>query len=284
MKNNLNRNLKDRLYIATVCGQHREILRQYGIGAELDQFCTAERMEGAGAAEACREVESLLPMASGVVLHAPFNELFPAAIDPRARALARDRLESAAALALHYGAKKMVVHSGYVPFVYFKEWHVARSVEFWQKFMEGKPEDFQIVIENVLEEEPDMMVEMMEQLSHPRIRLCLDAGHALCVGKVPVFAWLTAMAPWLGHLHIHNNDGVHDRHDPLTKGLLDMEVFLDEAVRLCGADTTITVECLDGGDSMRWLCDRGYLSPAGTEGQDHETEGEKHCRNGNCLK
>ena len=35
-----------------------------------------------------------------------------------------------AALAL--GIRRIVVHSGYIPLVYFQEWFTARSVEFWR--------------------------------------------------------------------------------------------------------------------------------------------------------
>lgn len=256
---NLNRDISNRLYIATVCAQHKEILDKYGIGIELDQFCTAVNMEGDEKRAADKEINELITVSAGQVLHAPFNELFPAAIDPRARQLAMDRFNEAAELAAHYGAKKMVVHSGYVPFVYFKEWHNDRSVEFWEEFMADKPDDFVITVENVLDEEPYTMVKMMEKITNPNIRLCLDAGHALCVSEIPVMEWLEVMAPHLGHLHIHNNDGVHDFHRPLTDGLLDMEGFLDKAIELCREDTTITIESLDGIDSMEWLAQKGYL-------------------------
>lgn len=256
----LNRSIGKRLYIATVCGQHKEILDKYGIGVELDQFCTAVNMEGDAREAADKEIEELISVSADRTLHAPFNELFPAAIDPRARQLAMDRFNEAAEIAIKHGVRKMIVHSGYVPFVYFKEWHVDRSVEFWNEFMADKPDDFVITIENVLDEEPYTMVKMMEKITNPNIRLCLDAGHALCVSELPVMEWLEAMAPHLGHIHIHNNDGTHDFHKPLMDGLLDMEEFLDKAIELCREDTTFTIESLDGLDSMEWLIEKGFLT------------------------
>jgi len=255
----MGKNLKDRLYIATVCGQHREIIDKYGIGVELDQFCTAEYMDGSKFEAADQEVRELLGAAKHCTLHAPFNELCPAAIDPLARELAHKRLDQAAELAMHYGADKMVVHTGYIPLIYFKEWQIDRSVEFWTRFMEGKPEDFRIVIENVMEDEPYMILKMMEQLKNPNIRLCLDTGHAACISKVPVLEWLDVLAPYLGHIHLHNNNGDHDYHAPIMDGVIPMESFMEAFTDKCGDDVTMTLETIDGISSMEWLKAHGYL-------------------------
>lgn len=44
--------------------------------------------------------------------------------------------------------------------------------------MASKPADFRLYIENVLEDEPFMLTNMMKKISDPRIGLCLDTGHA----------------------------------------------------------------------------------------------------------
>lgn len=255
----MGRNIKDRLFIATISSDHEEIAKKYGVGTELDQFCQAERMDEPLKAEACAEIESLLEINKSCVLHAPFSELYPAAIDPKARALAMERLRQAAGFAVGCGAKKMVVHSGYVPMIFYKEWHEDRSVEFWEEFMAGRGGGLKIVIENVMDDEPYMMLSMIEKIKNPDIRLCLDVGHAACVSDVPVMEWLEATAPYLGHIHIHNNDGSHDYHRSLDEGIIDMESFLDRAIELCSPETTFTVESLDGQKAFSWLHERRYI-------------------------
>ena len=88
-------------------------------------------------------------------LHAPFNELFPCAIDPRARALAADRFREAIVLAKRYGAEKVVIHGGYNPRIYFPCWYTEQSVIFWREFLNAHPGDYEICLENVMEEEPE---------------------------------------------------------------------------------------------------------------------------------
>ena len=136
----MDRNIQPRLAIATMCGKWQQIAEEYGVAIELDQYCQAENMDGTKGEKVEAVIRKSLEKYKGLVLHAPFNELFPAAIDPKARQLAMDRLQQAANLAIIYGVKKMVVHSGFMPHVYFKEWHIPRSVEFWTEFMEDKPE------------------------------------------------------------------------------------------------------------------------------------------------
>ena len=255
----MDRNIKDRLYIATVCAEHEEIITKYGIGVELDQFCDPRAIDGETAEQTRVEIKRLLEKTDKCVLHAPFSELFPAAIDPKARALAMERLRQAYELALKYGAPKMVVHSGWVPLVFFKEWHEDRSVEFWEEMMADRDNGLVITVENVMDDEPYMMAKMMERIENPNIRLCLDVGHAACVSQVDVLEWLQVLAPYLGHVHIHNNDGTHDWHKPVFDGKVDMEEFLDKVIELCAPDTTITIESLEGISSMKWLKEKGYL-------------------------
>lgn len=252
------RNLKDRLIIATMCSSWRDVAEKYGLGVEGDYFCQAENMDGEKGVRAKADLAQMIKKYDVRVMHAPFNELYPAAIDPRARALAMDRLNQAAEIAIGFGIKKMVVHSGYMPFVYFKEWHHERSVEFWKEFMADKPADFEICIENVLDDEPQMMADIAKAIGDKRVGLCLDVGHANILSKTAVTEWIDTMAPYLKHLHIHNNDGSGDFHDELMNGNLDIEQILDVALDKCDSQATITLEILNCENTLDWLKTKGY--------------------------
>ena len=256
----------NRLCIATMCENWRDIAERFGIDVEVDHFCQAENMDGDKCAQAKADLTRLAKQYNIKILHAPFNELHPAAIDPRARALAMDRLNQAGEIAIEMGINKMVVHSGYIPFVYFKEWHRDRSVEFWQEFMADKPKNFEICIENVLDDEPYTLTEIVREVNDPRVGLCLDVGHANIVGSfmngksvsVSLEEWLGGMAPYLKHLHIHNNDGTGDFHNEIMNGTVDMERILDGVLEKCSQLTTITLEVMKCESTLDWLKNRGY--------------------------
>ena len=261
----MSKSLKGRLAIATVCSNWRQVADTYGVGIEIDHYCQAENMDAPRRDKVLALLKKDLETYRAPVLHAPFNELFPAAIDPKALALAKERFLDAARLAQDLGIHRMVVHSGYVPFVYFKEWHIPRSVEFWSEFIAQQPADFEIAIENVLDDEPEMLAKIAEGVNDPRVGVCYDAGHANIVSKAGQDEWMATLAPYLKHLHIHNNDGERDYHRGFTEGTLDIARILDQALAIRRddrggrGDITVTAELLKDEGSFVWLKEKGYL-------------------------
>lgn len=258
---------KDRFSIATMCENWRSIAGEYDLSVELDHCCQAENMDGDKGRETKEEITAITTKEGfrAVVLHGPFNELFPAAIDPKARELAMKRFNEAAQTAISFGIKTMVVHSGYIPFVYFKEWHRDRSIEFWKEFMEDKPADFSIAIENVLDDDPYTLAEIAEKASDDRIGLCLDVGHANVVSELSINEWIDVFAPHLKHLHIHNNDGSGDYHRDLDCGTLDIAKIIDRVNLKTSNKATFTIEVLEGLRSVEWLAEKQYLRKGNSE-------------------
>lgn len=262
------RKLNNRIFTATMCSDWEQIADKYNTGIEIDHYCQTANMDGEQGSRTHAAVAEIVRTRNAQIMHAPFNELFPASIDLKARALAMERLNSAAAIAADFGIRKMIVHSGYVPFVYFKEWHVNKSIEFWKEFIEDKPADFEVCIENVLDDEPYMLAEIVKGIGDSRIGVCYDTGHANIAGKgcpdgreetTDQDEWLEVLAPYIRHLHIHNNDGKRDYHRTFSDGTIDIERLLDGVINKCSADTTITAELIDGAEGFRWLKERGFI-------------------------
>jgi len=191
--------------------------------------------------------------------HAPFAELTPCAIDPLVRQVAEKRLLQAAETASSLGVTRMVCHGGFIPHVYFPEWYVEQSAVFWKELLADVPPDTVLAVENVMEPGPEMLVQIAGQVNDPRLGLCLDVGHAnASTSKTPPLAWIAPMAPWLRHIHLHNNLGDWDLHDPLGQGTIPMEQVLDTLLDQCPA-ATFTIENQDCAPSLDWLAQRGYL-------------------------
>jgi len=243
--------LRNRLYLSTIDGRAGEIARKTGLGVEIAEFCTASNMDE-GFPEADAAVRKQIAGVGRRMFHAPFNELFPCAIDPKARELARSRYRQAIALAGEYGAKRIVIHGGYHPCIYFPVWYTEQSVIFWRDFMKETPEDVTILLENVLEEEPEMLLDVVRGVEDPRLGLCLDVGHVNAYSKIPVMDWLERCGDWIGHFHIHNNDGSGDTHSPLDRGTIPMKGLLTRAEERC-PEATYTLELTDCLSSVRAL-------------------------------
>lgn len=247
---------KERLYISTTASDAAVVARQYGLGIEIAEYCTAWNMD----AEFQRTDLAVERKLSGVcrrTFHAPFNELFPCAIDPKARRLAEDRYRQAIRLAKHYGADRIVIHGGYHPMLYYPVWYVEQSVAFWKNFLQDDP-GILIVLENVLETEPEMLLDILQGVDAPGLGMCLDIGHVNAYSKRPAADWLACCAPYIRHFHIHNNDGSGDTHSPLFRGSIPIQMILEQAAWLC-PEATYTLELIEAAPSVHWLIKHGVI-------------------------
>ena len=241
---------KTRLYISTTASDAHAVAEKNGLGIEIAEYCTAWNMDEKFE-EVHPKVQEKINGIPGRILHAPFNELFPCAIDKKARELAASRYRQAIELVKQYDATKVVIHGGYNPWIYYPVWYVEESIKFWKVFLQEDP-SVEIVLENVLETEPQWLQDIVKGVDDPRLRLCLDIGHVNAYSKIPVADWLKEWAPYLSHFHIHNNDGSWDTHSPLDCGNIPMWEFLDSAAVLC-PEATFTLELLEAESSVRWL-------------------------------
>lgn len=248
------------LNLSTIDPAAPELAKRWGLGLEVDEFCTAMDMDDPALfAPRDEAVRSYRDRAR--VFHAPYSELFPCAIDPEARSLARRRLDQSAALARSYGVQRLVAHGNYQPHVYFPSWYVEQSIGFWKAFLVDKPPEFRLYLENVLDPEPELLRDIVAGVDDPRCRLCLDVGHANvdCASQVPVLRWLEVFAPLLGHVHLHNNDRATDRHWPLGEGSIPIEALL-EVLAADAPGASITLEQSSRSEeSLLWLADHGWL-------------------------
>lgn len=155
------------------------------------------------------------------------------------------------------GINRIVFHSDYIPeYSNRREW-LHRSIALWQEYMSDKPENLHIYIENFVDNDPYMMRELCERINDKRVMFCLDTGHACANSNVDVADWISILGGFIGHAHIHNNDGNWDYHWPLGKGILDME----QTLHLFESKTqniTYTIEA-DYSSSLEWLSAHGFL-------------------------
>ena len=259
------RNIKDRLYIATFCEKYREAIKDFGVGMEINHTCISHLLdeEGDKRQKLLDNIERDIKAseAKRVMIHGPFTEIIPAAIDHKMRDLGMLRVNQAYDVAEHFGLKKMVVHTGWMPFMYFKSYQAEKGAEFWQEFMEGKAPDFTLAVENVLDDEPYMMKDMMDKITDQRIRICLDIGHAHAVtlDEYKVLDWLKVLGPYITHFHLHNNDGTGDSHSAFDEGTLDIRETLLAIEEYCPEDVTYTIEARKAIDCLNWLGDKGFI-------------------------
>ena len=244
---------RELLYVSSIGEDCCEAAREFGLGIELAQFCTAARLDGAPAEPWEIPVERCLSAADRFVLHGPFNELTPAAIDPLVLDVTKKRYRQAIKKAYAMGTQKLVLHAGFLPLVYYPEWFIDRSAAVWRELLCEIPDGMTVCLENVLEPEPQLLTAIMEAVHDSRLRICLDLGHAnTCASEIPPEDWLRACAPYLSHVHLHNNQGGRDLHAALFDGVMDIAGLLS-LLEALSPQATCTLELTQDRPSLDWL-------------------------------
>lgn len=237
--------------------------KTFGLGIELNHVCISELLDPEKIEDTVKWIENDLglaglpfPVTKGapILLHGPFTEIVPGAMDHRAVDLALQRMEEAYELCMKIGVERMIVHSGYFPPMYYKEWHHEKSLIFWERFLRGK-DDFTIYVENSFEDEPFMMAKLMDDFDKPNLKLCLDVGHANVTTPkdFPVEKWIEHLGSRVAHYHIHNNMGTKDTHNSLGDGTMDMCSILESIEQNNNSDYTLTLESQDCSRCIEWL-------------------------------
>ena len=237
--------------------------KTFGLGIELNHVCISELLDPEKIEDTVKWIENDLglaglpfPVTKGapILLHGPFTEIVPGAMDHRAVDLALQRMEEAYELCMKIGVDRMIVHSGYFPPMYYKEWHHEKSLIFWERFLREK-DDFTIYVENSFEDEPFMMAKLMDDFDKPNLKLCLDVGHANVTTPkdFPVEKWIEHLGSRVAHYHIHNNMGTKDTHNSLGDGTMDMCSILESIEQNNNSDYTLTLESQDCSRCIEWL-------------------------------
>ena len=99
--------MPNQMYLSTLSPDAPALAEECGLGMELDHFCTAANMDE-NFAEWDAAVRADMRHARRFVLHAPFAEIAPSAIDPLIREVSMKRLAQAIGLCRRYGVNRMV--------------------------------------------------------------------------------------------------------------------------------------------------------------------------------
>lgn len=164
---------------------------------------------------------------SADTMHGAFLGLDIAAADSIIRCRSMMLYEQSLFIAERLGLKGVVFHTGLIGGLrlesYLDNW-IKCSVEFWtQKCKEY--ENLTIYMENSFEREPDIFIRLMEEMKDVQnFKLCLDYGHAVLT-DTPIEEWVRKLSPYIGHMHLNDNDLKDDLHLAPGEGSIDFDQY-----------------------------------------------------------
>jgi sugar phosphate isomerase/epimerase len=163
-----------------------------------------------------------------VSIHGPFMDLSPGGVDQRIKAVTRDRLLKTIELAHFFNPKTIVFHPGYERWKFdgnINLW-LESSVQTWKPLVkEAEERGLTLAIENVFEESPDPIKNLLEEIHSPRFRFCFDTGHHNVFSKTLLPGWMEALGGFLSEVHLHDNHKEMDEHLPVGEGEFDFNQF-----------------------------------------------------------
>jgi len=164
-------------------------------------------------------------------IHLPFHDLQPGSIDNLILEATRERLKKAIYIAQIYSPQYLIGHAYFIPLYtdLFSKW-LARAVDTWAFILEEWPEHPSLFLENVREKDPRPLGDLLSELADQDVRFCFDVGHWSSYGSGGQYHnlsfWIQTMAPYLSHMHLHDNDGIADLHMGIGLGVVPwLELF-----------------------------------------------------------
>jgi sugar phosphate isomerase/epimerase len=160
-------------------------------------------------------------------IHAPFNDLNIAALNPELRGIAIDYLKRSIQTAYELGITVISFHPGhFCPSGVYATDQVLeanlRSIKELAQFVEGEGLEVRFALENMplkhwtLGNTAEEILGMIDGLD---IGICFDVGHAQIMGEIDNF--LENVNKFY-NVHIHDNNGHRDEHLVVGEGAIDM--------------------------------------------------------------
>ena len=86
------------------------------------------------------------------------------------------------------------------------------------------------------------IIKFVKKLNRDNFRICLDTGHCAVFGDSPADAVRIMGSDLLATLHVHDNDGLGDKHWRPREGIIDWEDF-SKALSDIGYNGVFSLEC-----------------------------------------
>ena len=239
---------------------HSRYLRafiDYGLNPEIG--LDSQTLDTTDKETYCEVSKALVDSGLHVTLHGPFIDMSPGSPDDEVWALTRRRFGHVVEIARIFRPRAVVFHAGYDQkrYGFVRDKWFERSIKMWRWLAQSLGEDgILLCLENVYEQYPQYLLPIFEHLDEEGVKFCFDTGHHSAFGKAPMEAWLDILGDYVGHLHLHDNNGGVDEHGAIGKGSIRFDVLFDWLGRHFQAPPLITLEPHREEDllpSLKWL-------------------------------
>ncbi|WP_195837914.1 sugar phosphate isomerase/epimerase family protein [Tissierella pigra] len=218
--------------ISTIDSLNMEEIEKLNIGIEIQDFTEPNLSLNEINMIIHRYKAKLKEFKNIKALHGPFLDLKPSSPDKLIREVSYNRYLYTINAAKELNIDYLIFHSQINPYLNqpsIRKLNNIQSREFWEAILKEVP-DYKgiILLENIFEETPSMLKELIETINLPNVKINLDIGHAN-LGKVTLEEWIKELKDYIFYIHIHSNDGLYDNHQAPTLGeIKELYYLLDK--------------------------------------------------------
>lgn len=205
------------------------LVHKYGLGFEYNDFFDPQILDDEDKKRELIREYMQVGVPEYTTLHGAFYDVVPFSLDEKIRQISELRIEQSIETAKEIGAKAVVFHTNYNPFLdtemYFSMW-VKTNTEYWGSVLE-KHSDINIYLENMFDLCPKTLNALAENLSkYQNFGICLDYSHAF-LSKTDLETWVKCLGKYVKHIHINDNDGMGDMHWAWGDGIVPHSKFYE---------------------------------------------------------
>ncbi|MBP1560982.1 MAG: sugar phosphate isomerase/epimerase [Oscillospiraceae bacterium] len=221
-----------------------KLAEQYGFGFEYNDFFLPDVMDDK------RLTDEIIARYKGhelpeyCTMHGAFFDVLIFSDDRKIREISEQRVRMSLDTARKIGVRGVVFHTNHNPSLtadfYVNHW-LERNEKFWRSIACEYP-DLEIYIENMFDSSPHLLRELASRLSDMKnFGVCLDYAHAVIFGT-DIDGWVEALAPYVKHMHINDNDLKNDLHLAVGDGKIDWKHFKKSFDERLSAARSVLIE------------------------------------------
>lgn len=206
--------------------RYLDLILDHGLHLELG--FSARELDCVAVSEFSKVSELLRQRGCRLSLHGPFWDLCPGSSDDFVRQVSRLRLHQFFDLIPVFQPVQVVCHTGFDSRHHspdFSQW-LDRALTVWEPLVvRAEQLKTPFLLENVWEAGPALHRAIFDRLPSPQFGFCLDVGHQHSFSSTPMTRWLEVLGDRLRELHVHDNDGSADTHQPVGAGTVDFSAL-----------------------------------------------------------
>jgi sugar phosphate isomerase/epimerase len=207
-------------------------LKELNVGIELQSYGLKGVDSSAAWEEKIKKHKKIIENFSGrISIHGPFIGIRYTYNDYLLKEAVKKRMQMTYEMAKELKPEVLVFHSGIDGEI--KKWNLEdfwleKTTNFWkEEIKKYEIERIKIVIENTVEESPDILIKLCNAVNSDSFALCMDTGHMNVFSKLSPSDWVKKSGKRLQYVHLHDNNGENDQHLPVGKGNIDFDSFFN---------------------------------------------------------